>query len=172
MKKPIKYSDLADKIKQEKENGHKIVLTGGCFDLPHRGHIYLFDQAKKYGDILVVNVVNDNRVKFYKGPDRPIHDQYERAGVVAGAKGVDYATIHPEENSSPLLALAGLIAPDIVVKNKNKKWTKQELSDLEKKLGYIPKFIDVPSIKYKKSSTTNTIDKIRKIFEKNSELNV
>ena len=55
----VPYRKLKKIIADKKRQGKKVVLTGGCFDILHPGHIYLFRKSKEIGDILVVNVVND-----------------------------------------------------------------------------------------------------------------
>jgi D-glycero-beta-D-manno-heptose 1-phosphate adenylyltransferase len=91
---------VVDKIKPEKEiveisrqlraEGKKIVTTNGSFDIFHYGHVKLFEECKRQGDILIVGINSDKSVKEYKGPDRPINPENARAGVVAALAAVDY----------------------------------------------------------------------------------
>ena len=67
----------------------KCVLVGGCFDLIHFGHIVFLEEAKKQGDYLVVALESDENVKKYKGENRPIHTQKERAAMLRSLKMVD-----------------------------------------------------------------------------------
>ena len=61
-----------------------VVWTNGTFDLLHPGHLQSLQQARALGDILVVGVNTDRSVKAYKGPNRPILNENERAAILAG----------------------------------------------------------------------------------------
>src|SRR5690348_16876399 len=73
----------------EKYKNKKLVVTGGCFDLLHIGHITLLENAKKQGDSLIVFVESDEDIKKKKGINRPIHSQKERAHMLSMIKPVD-----------------------------------------------------------------------------------
>src|SRR5512146_1347592 len=72
-----------------------IVVTGGCFDLLHIGHIHLLENAKKQGDVLLVLIESDESIKKRKGINRPIHTQKERAHLVAALSAVDIVLLLP-----------------------------------------------------------------------------
>jgi len=160
MGKFISYKKLKEIIKEEKNTGKRIVLTGGCFDILHRGHIYLLKKAKEYGDVLVVNVVNDERIKMYKGEKRPINIAFRRAILVSKLEMVDYATIHPSIKKGPTTELALLIRPDVIAQSEG-KWKSQDSKRLEKLLGY---GVGLKSVKKSpfKISTTKIIEEIVK----------
>lgn len=160
MGKFISYKKLREIIKGEKNTGKRIVLTGGCFDILHRGHIYLLKKAKEYGDVLVVNVVNDERIKMYKGEKRPINIAFRRAILVSKLEMVDYATIHPSIKKGPTTELALLIRPDVMAQSEG-KWKSQDSKRLEKLLGY---GVGLKSVKKSpfKISTTKIIEEIVK----------
>ena len=63
-------------------SGKKIIMTNGCFDIIHTGHIYLLTEAKKLGDLLVVALNSDSSVKLNKGDVRPINSDIDRAYVL------------------------------------------------------------------------------------------
>lgn len=90
----IKTNDL-DLIRK-KYSTKKIVLLKGSFDLLHAGHIYMMEQAKKYGDILVV-IVKPNIAIKNKGYDRPIIDEKDRILQVDSIKYVDYTILANQE---------------------------------------------------------------------------
>lgn len=73
-----------------------MVLTGGCFDLLHFGHITLLEEAKKQGDILVVLLESDKRIQELKGSSRPLHSQKDRAYMLMALKSVDYVVCLPD----------------------------------------------------------------------------
>ncbi|MGA2348839.1 MAG: D-glycero-beta-D-manno-heptose-7-phosphate kinase [Terracidiphilus sp.] len=104
---------LVSRVAQWKANGDRVVFTNGCFDLLHIGHITLLEQARRFGDRLIVAVNGDASVRKLKGPSRPIVGERERARLMAALSAVDAVVIFAE--STPLeLILA--IRPDVIVK--------------------------------------------------------
>ena len=83
----------ADEIRQA---GQKLVLTNGCFDLLHLGHVRYLQEARRLGDILVVAVNGDQSVRALKGEGRPLNGEEDRAEVLAALECVDYITIFAE----------------------------------------------------------------------------
>ena len=79
MNKIINVNDAIELAQKLNKENKKIVITGGCFDILHIGHIKLFDESKKKGDFLFVLLENDNSVRKLKGEGRPINPQIERA---------------------------------------------------------------------------------------------
>lgn len=77
----------------------KIVLTSGTFDLFHVGHLDYIQEVKKYGDIVIVLLSGDARVKARKGPKRPIINGGDRARILDNLKIVDYVFLDPSELS-------------------------------------------------------------------------
>mgnify|MGYP001791708057 CR=1 FL=1 len=75
---------------QLRNQGKKVILVGGCFDILHIGHIALFEQAKKKGDVLFVLLESDENIKKNKGPNRPINTQSDRAKVLENLELVNY----------------------------------------------------------------------------------
>jgi D-beta-D-heptose 7-phosphate kinase/D-beta-D-heptose 1-phosphate adenosyltransferase len=89
----INQNDLAN-IRKHYSN-QKLVLTAGTFDLFHVGHLEFLENTKKYGDVVVLMLSGDNRVKARKGPKRPIIPEAERAKILDALKIVDYVFIDP-----------------------------------------------------------------------------
>ncbi|MCE9588624.1 MAG: adenylyltransferase/cytidyltransferase family protein [Verrucomicrobia bacterium] len=73
--------------------GKKLVLTNGCFDLLHTGHVRYLEQARGCGDALIVAVNSDASVRELKGLDRPLNGELDRAEVLAALRCVDHVTI-------------------------------------------------------------------------------
>ena len=94
-------------------NKEKIVFTNGCFDILHPGHIHILDQAKSYGDILIVGLNSDNSIKRLKGPSRPKVSQKDRLKILSSIKFVDYVVLFEEETP---LKLIEKIKPNVLVK--------------------------------------------------------
>jgi rfaE bifunctional protein nucleotidyltransferase chain/domain len=82
---------------RNRHNDQKIVLTSGTYDMLHNGHLDYLEEVKKYGDILVVVLSGDNRVKVRKGPTRPIINEGERARLLDSLKLVDYVFVDPSK---------------------------------------------------------------------------
>jgi rfaE bifunctional protein nucleotidyltransferase chain/domain len=97
----------------ERKKGNKIVLSNGCFDLFHVGHIRYLAGAKELGDFLVVGINADEQVKKLKGKDRPFTSENERAEIISALKFVDCVTIFPEPTVEELIRA---IRPDFHAK--------------------------------------------------------
>jgi rfaE bifunctional protein nucleotidyltransferase chain/domain len=90
--------DIADtlaKRQQAAAEGRRVVLTNGCFDLLHRGHISYLQQSAALGDLLFVAVNSDASVRELKGPDRPLNSERDRAYALAALRCVDVVFIFP-----------------------------------------------------------------------------
>ena len=94
-------------------SGKKLVVTNGCFDLLHHGHVIYLEAARNYGDALLVGVNGDASVRELKGEGRPLNAEEDRAAVVAALQSVDCVWIFPERFATRFLALA---RPDVYVK--------------------------------------------------------
>jgi D-beta-D-heptose 7-phosphate kinase / D-beta-D-heptose 1-phosphate adenosyltransferase len=101
---------LADRIRS---SGGRLVATGGCFDLLHRGHISLLSRARALGDALVVCLNSDDSVRRAKGRSRPLVGQDDRARVLEALSCVDGVQIFDEDTPRELLSR---LRPDIWVK--------------------------------------------------------
>jgi len=73
--------------------GRRVVLTNGCFDLLHRGHICYLNESAGFGDVLIVAVNSDASVRQLKGPDRPLNAEQDRAYALAALRCVDAAFV-------------------------------------------------------------------------------
>lgn len=98
------------KLKDERRKKRKVVAMSGSMDLLHAGHVWALEESKKQGDILIVLINSDTSVKMYKGPNRPIVPEKDRAMMVASLECVDYVVLFNEIN--PIAALH-TIQPDV-----------------------------------------------------------
>lgn len=89
----VQLADLSTLRKRFR--GQTIVLGSGVFDLLHRGHMQYLQNLRQHGDVVVVMVKSDERVRMGKGPDRPILPEDDRAVMVDAVKGVDYVFVSP-----------------------------------------------------------------------------
>ncbi len=96
-----------------RRQGKKVVFTNGCFDLLHAGHIRLFHEAARMGDVLIVALNSDASVRRLKGPTRPIFPLRERFEILSAIEDIDYLVSFPE--SIPRKIVAALV-PDVLVK--------------------------------------------------------
>ncbi|HEY8393550.1 MAG TPA: adenylyltransferase/cytidyltransferase family protein, partial [Thermaerobacter sp.] len=80
-----------------------VVLTNGCFDLLHAGHLKTLETARSLGDVLVVGINSDASVRRLKGPGRPLVPQQQRALLVAALECVDFVTIFDEDTAVRLV---------------------------------------------------------------------
>ena len=104
---------LARKVKSLRRAGKRVVFTSGCYDLLHVGHLRSFEQAAALGDVLIVGVNRDARVRQLKGSGRPLVPERQRAEMLAGLAVIDYVALFGEDDAA---ALIRSIAPDIVCK--------------------------------------------------------
>lgn len=93
--------------------GRKLVLTNGCFDLLHVGHVRYLQAARALGDALAVALNGDDSVRALKGEGRPLNYEADRAEVIAALGCVDYVVLFPEVRATDIL---GKVRPSIYVK--------------------------------------------------------
>lgn len=105
--------DLVEEVERARARGERIVVTNGCFDLLHAGHVQYLQQARALGDRLIVLVNTDESVRRLKGPGRPINSTDRRMLVLAALQCVDWVT--PFDADTPREWIAA-IGPDVLVK--------------------------------------------------------
>ncbi len=125
--KIIERQELAERADQWRKEGRRLVLTNGCFDLLHVGHVRYLSAARALGDFLVVGVNGDVSVRQLKGADRPINKERDRAEVLAALESVSFVTVFPELRATQLLAL---VRPNVYVKGGD--YTPETLNPEEK----------------------------------------
>ena len=152
-----KIKEWREKLRSEDK---KLVVTNGCFDLLHVGHVSYLEEASALGDILLIGCNSDRSVRELKGSTRPINTQEDRVAVLSALRSVDAISIYDESDACDFL---GLAEPDIYVKggdysgNWEKKCpvaTRERL--VVEKSGGIVKLLSLLEGK----STTRLIDKI------------
>lgn len=99
----LERSSLVEKVSRLRQNGAKIVLANGCFDLFHVGHIRYLAGAKQLGDFLIVGINSDKQVRKLKGENRPFMPENERAEIVSALVCVDAVTIFDEPTVTELI---------------------------------------------------------------------
>lgn len=138
--------------------GRRIVLTSGCFDIVHRGHVTYLSQAKALGDVLIVALNSDESVRRLKGADRPVNTFEDRARVLEGLSCVDHVLQFGEDTPEEVIRLIG---PDVFAKGGD--YTRETLPEtplveaLGGEVALLP-YIDG-------ASTTRVIEQIRSLEE-------
>ncbi len=108
--KIIKREELSAKLGRGNRGGKKLVLANGCFDILHIGHIRYLEEAKSFGDLLLVAVNSDASVKKLKGESRPVIAENERAAIIAAIRFVDFVVVFEESDVCSIIREA---QPDI-----------------------------------------------------------
>lgn len=143
---------IAPIVKQLRQEGKRIVLTQGSFDLVHIGHCRYCAKAKEHGDVLIVGVDSDEKVRQRKGKDRPVVPQNERLEMMTYLEPVDYVVL--KELDDPKYNLTKLIKPDVLIAVES-TYTPDKIEFLEELCG------EVVVLPYQ--ATTSTSAKIRRV---------
>ena len=111
--KTIAWDKLPEWRTAMRASGRKLVVTNGCFDILHLGHVTYLESARNFGDALLVGINGDEATRQLKGPGRPVNVEADRAAVLAALASVDGVCIFPEKAATKFLSAA---RPDIYVK--------------------------------------------------------
>ena len=111
--KILSLKDLDKKVKMLKNTGKSIVLTNGCFDLVHLGHLQYLCEASSLGDYFIIAVNSDSSVQDLKGKHRPIKDQLTRTSLLASLTFVDAVVLFSD--STPIEIIKTTL-PDVLCK--------------------------------------------------------
>jgi D-beta-D-heptose 7-phosphate kinase/D-beta-D-heptose 1-phosphate adenosyltransferase len=106
-------TSLIEQVARARAKGERIVMTNGCFDLLHVGHVTYLEQARRFGDRLIVAVNDDDSVRKLKGSGRPINALADRMAVLAGLRCVDWVVPFSEDTPERLICD---VLPDVLVK--------------------------------------------------------
>ena len=106
-------AELSAILKDLREKGKRVVFTNGCFDLLHPGHLRYLEEARSWGDLLVVAINSDDSVRRLKGPHRPIIDERSRCEIIAGLHCVDFVTVFSEDTPREII---DELLPGVLVK--------------------------------------------------------
>ena len=106
-------ASLVEERRKWREEGRRVVLTNGCFDLLHPGHLTLLEAARAHGDVLVVAINSDRSVRRIKGEGRPLVPEAERAETLLALEAVDRVVVYDEP--TPLEVVKALV-PEVLVK--------------------------------------------------------
>jgi D-beta-D-heptose 7-phosphate kinase/D-beta-D-heptose 1-phosphate adenosyltransferase len=151
----VSLPELLALVTEAKARGERVVLTNGCFDILHAGHVAYLEEAKSCGDRLVVAVNDDESVRRLKGATRPVTGLADRMAILAGLASVDWVVPFAEDTPADLIAQ---VLPDVLVKGGDYRPEDIAGGDAVKKSGG-----EVRVLGFKPGrSTTALIDAIRR----------
>jgi D-beta-D-heptose 7-phosphate kinase/D-beta-D-heptose 1-phosphate adenosyltransferase len=152
--KVLAMDQLLPTLERLRLAGKRIVMTNGCFDLLHPGHVASLQEARKQGDCLLVAVNSDRSVRELKGPGRPVLDEQGRSEMLAAMSCVDYVVVFDEAS---VAGLVERIQPDVLVKAD--QYTTEQVVGHESVLRRGGQVVSVPT--KPRYSTTDLIEHIR-----------
>lgn len=109
----VNLEELLPMVADSREKGERVIMTNGCFDVLHAGHVSYLEEAKSLGDRLIVAINDDDSVRRLKGESRPINALEDRMLVLAGLAAVDWVVPFSEDTPRSLIAD---VLPDVLVK--------------------------------------------------------
>lgn len=146
------YDQLKELVDAWKTVGHNIVLTSGAFDVLHIGHFQYLEKARAHGDLLIVGVDSDEKIRKRKGPDRPIVAEKERVDMLRHLRHVDVVALKSVDD--PRWQLIKLVKPNVLIVTQE-TYTPAEIKRLGKYCGKV--------VALEPQATTSTTAKIRRM---------
>ncbi|OHA26989.1 MAG: hypothetical protein A3C06_04450 [Candidatus Taylorbacteria bacterium RIFCSPHIGHO2_02_FULL_46_13] len=144
------YQRLGKIVAHLRGLGLKIVLTQGAYDMVHVGHARYLEEAKRHGDILIVGVDSDKKVKARKGPERPVVPEAERLEMLTHLRPVDLVVCKPLEAKK--WELIKIVRPDVLIATGD-TYSKKSLKEVSRYCGKV--------VVLERMATTTTSAKIR-----------
>ena len=156
--KIIAWDKLPEWRQTFRATGKRLVVTNGCFDILHLGHVTYLENARNFGDGLLIGVNSDAAVRGLKGAGRPVNSETDRESVLAALQSVDGVCIFADTSATRFLVAA---QPDIYVKGGD--YTLETLNQAERRAVESAggKIVLVPFVPGK--STTGLLEKISKL---------
>ena len=142
-----RLTQLVDELRNQ---GKTVVLTNGCFDLLHVGHIRCLREAKRQGDVLIVAVNSDESMRKLKRAGRPVMSEEERIEILEALECIDYLTLFPEDRVDRLILM---LKPDVHAKGTD--YTDETVPERDTVLSYGGRVAIVGDVK--SHSTTELI---------------
>ncbi len=109
----LDLAELLAFVREAQQRGERVVMTNGCFDILHAGHIAFLQEARSLGDRLLVAVNDDDSVRRLKGDGRPVMSLDDRVALLSGLAAVDWVVSFAEDTPETLIAA---VSPDLLVK--------------------------------------------------------
>ena len=155
----VSQSELILQRREWKRNGKRVVCVMGVFDLLHPGHVRLLEQARAFGEILVVGVQSDARAREEKGPIRPVTPASERAEILAALAAVDFAVVLSDEQAES--EFIAQLLPDMVVQGRASGASRNTVAENEAARAAGVKVIQIPP--EPGHSTSRLIERIKQL---------
>ncbi len=156
--KIVDLAELARRARTLRDAGKKLVVTNGCFDLLHVGHVRYLQAARQLGDALAIGLNGDASVSALKGKDRPINNERDRAEVLAALECVDLVSIFHEARATQFLEK---VSPAIYAKGGD--YTAETL-DAEERAVLEKIGAEIRIIPFEKGySTSGLLEKLRRV---------
>ncbi len=149
----LRRENVAQFVENLHKSGKTVVVTNGCFDILHVGHIRYLQKTKSFADYLIVLLNSDKSVRAIKGDSRPINNENDRAEILCALSCVDYVVLFDEDSPRNLL---DEIKPDVYTKGADYTMETLPEADIMRKNGTRVEFIEFVAGK----STTNIINKV------------
>lgn len=156
--KIVSWDDLRQWRSRLRKAGKKLVVTNGCFDLLHLGHVTYLECGRNLGDALLVGLNGDESVRQLKGEGRPVNSEADRAAVLAALESVDGVCVFSDRTAARFLSTA---QPDIYLKGGDytlESLNQEERRTVEEAGG---KIVIIPFVPGK--STTELLKKISRL---------
>ena len=155
MGKLVSQEEIIEIVRQGQQDHKTFVVTNGCFDILHVGHVRYLQKTKSLADFSIVMLNSDKSVKMIKGDSRPINNEQDRAEILNALSCVDYVVLFDEKSPAELLEK---IKPNIYTKGADYTLETLPERDIVKRNNIKVEFIEFVQGK----STTNIINKINK----------
>ena len=149
----VSKSEIINTVRKGQNEGKTYVVTNGCFDILHVGHVRYLQKTKEFADYLIVMLNSDVSVKALKGEGRPINNEQDRAEILNALSCVDYVVLFDEKSPVELLED---IKPDVYTKGADYTLETLPERDIVLRNNIRVEFIEFVQGK----STTNVIKKI------------
>ena len=152
----ITEDELAGWADEQRSAGRRIVMTNGCYDLLHDGHVRSLSAAREHGDLLLVAVNSDPSVRRLKGEGRPILDEGARSHLLRSLRAVDAVTIFSD---SSVLSTILQVRPDVLAKGG--QYETSEIVGSREVESWGGRVVRLPMVEG--VSTTDLLDRIRSL---------
>lgn len=149
----VSKSEIINIVRKGQQTGKTYVVTNGCFDILHVGHVRYLQKTKEFADYLIVMLNSDVSVRALKGEGRPINNEQDRAEILSALSCVDYVVLFDERSPAKLLED---IKPNVYTKGADYTLETLPERDIVLRNNIKVEFIDFVQGK----STTNVINKI------------
>ncbi|MCF8267096.1 MAG: D-glycero-beta-D-manno-heptose 1-phosphate adenylyltransferase, partial [Ignavibacteriales bacterium] len=141
-----------------RQKGQKVVMTNGCFDIVHAGHVDYLNKARSEGDILIVAINTDASVRRIKGEKRPLVEENQRAFVLSNLRSVDIVTFFDENTPAEII---DAVLPDVLVKGAD--WAIENIVGRETVESHGGKVVRIEFVN--DQSTSKIINKILSVYK-------